>query len=143
MREIIIGQSKIRVRATPLALLYYAQEFNGDLIGDVLKMQGMEQDLSAFNSLVCLKITWAMAKADKGLGVEFPDFTHWVAALESFDFSDPNTFMAVLEEAMDGFFRRGIKQAPLQGHKRPATKAQGSRNTGNRKKGGAQLHGVE
>ena len=41
MREITIGEKTIRVRATPLALLYYRQEFKTDLVGDLISMQEM------------------------------------------------------------------------------------------------------
>jgi hypothetical protein len=41
MREITVGGKQIRVRATPLALLFYKQEFRTDLIGDLISMQEM------------------------------------------------------------------------------------------------------
>ena len=41
MREITISEKTIRVRATPLALLYYRQEFKTDLVGDLISMQEM------------------------------------------------------------------------------------------------------
>ena len=37
MKEITIGENKIGVRATPLALFYYKQEFKADLVSDLLK----------------------------------------------------------------------------------------------------------
>lgn len=36
MRELTIGEKTIRVRATPLALLYYRQEFKADLVSDLI-----------------------------------------------------------------------------------------------------------
>lgn len=110
MREITIGNKKIRVRATPLALLYYKQAFATDLVGDMAKMQGIEEDSSRLDSVVILQITWAMAKADNGPGNQFPSFEGWVAGLDSFDLSDPSTLQAVMEEAADGFFRRGVQK---------------------------------
>lgn len=38
MREILIGEKTVRVRATPLALLYYRQEFKSDLVSDLIKL---------------------------------------------------------------------------------------------------------
>lgn len=105
MREIVIDGKTVRVRATPLALLYYKQEFKSDLIGDLLKMQKMEKDPSQFDSLLFVQIVWAMAKADNPKG--FPGFEKWLEDLGSFDFSDEGLLLAVMEEATDGFFRRG------------------------------------
>lgn len=109
MREITISEKKIRVRATPLTLLFYKQAFGTDLVGDMVKMRGLEKDPSQIDSVVLLQIIWAMAKADVGPGKQFPSFIEWVGALESFDISDPGMMQAVMEEAADGFFRRGVK----------------------------------
>lgn len=108
MKEINLGDKTIRVRATPLALLYYRQEFKTDLIGDLLKLRVMEKDPSQFDSVVFLQIVWAMAKADTGPGNHFPGFESWLSELDCFDISDPNLLPSVMEEAADGFFRRAI-----------------------------------
>ena len=107
MREITIGEKTIRVRATPLALLYYRQEFKADLIGDLISMQEMASDPSQFDALKFLQLIWAMAKADDAKG--FPSFEAWLADLESFDFADADIMTTVIEEATDGFFRGGRK----------------------------------
>ena len=107
MREITIGEKQIRVRATPLALLFYKQEFNADLIGDLISMQEMASDPSQFDALKFLQLIWAMAKADDAKG--FPSFEAWLADMESFDFADNDIMTAVVEEATDGFFRGGRK----------------------------------
>ena len=105
MREITIGEKTIRVRATPLALLFYKQEFSVDLVGDLMSMQNMANDPSQFDALKFLQLIWAMAKADKPEG--FPSFEAWLADMESFDFADNDIMTAVIEEATDGFFRGG------------------------------------
>ena len=105
MREIIIGSKQIRVRATPLALLFYKQEFNADLIGDLISMQEMASDPSQFDALKFLQLIWAMAKADDAKG--FPSFEAWLGGFDSFDFADNDIMTAVVEEATDGFFRGG------------------------------------
>ena len=38
MREIIIGEQQLRIRATPLALLYYKQAFKSDIVADLIKI---------------------------------------------------------------------------------------------------------
>ena len=105
MREITIGEKTIRVRATPLALLFYKQEFNADLIGDLMSMQAMATDPSQFDALKFLQLIWAMNKADKPEG--FPSFEGWLSSLDSIDFDDGDMMTAVIEEAADGFFRGG------------------------------------
>jgi hypothetical protein len=107
MREIQIGDKTIRVRATPLALLFYKQEFNSDLIGDLMSMQNMANDPSQFDALKFLQLIWAMAKADNAK--DFPSFEMWLAMLDAIDFADADTMAAVVEEATDGFFRGGRK----------------------------------
>ena len=108
MREITIGEKQVRVRATPLALLFYKQEFKSDLISDLVKMQGVQSDPSRFEALAFLQIIWALAKADKPEG--FPSFQTWLCGLDSFDFTDQNVMTAVVEEATEGFFRGGKLQ---------------------------------
>jgi len=93
MREITIGEKTIRVRGTTLALLYYKQEFNTDLVGDLMSMQNMVNDPSQFDALKFLQLIWAMAKADDAKN--FPSFE--------------TVMTAVVEEATDGFFRGGRK----------------------------------
>lgn len=109
MKELNIGSSKVRVRATPLALLFYKQEFGTDLLGDLLKMQDVGTDLSKMDSIAFLQLAWAMAKADAFGSGQFPSFVEWVASLDSIDFSDPDFMQMLLEEAMSGFFRTGGK----------------------------------
>ena len=36
MREIKLGDKEVKIRATPLALLFYKQEFKSDLIGAIV-----------------------------------------------------------------------------------------------------------
>lgn len=105
MREINVGETKLRVRATPLALLYYKQEFKTDLLGDLTKLEAVKNDPSKLDTVTLLQIVWAMAKADSS-GQSFPSFIEWVGSLETVDFSDPAFLAAALEEAADGFLRR-------------------------------------
>ena len=48
MREISIGSKTIGLKATPLALLFYKQEFGHDLVGDLVKINGMQENPEAF-----------------------------------------------------------------------------------------------
>ncbi|MCM3208489.1 hypothetical protein [Paenibacillus illinoisensis] len=111
MKELNIGDQIVRVRATPLALIFYNQEFNSDLIGDLVKFRDISEDLSKLDTVAILKLIWAMAKADS-FGKSFPSFEGWVATLEFIDFSDSQFLAAAMEEAQNGFFRKsGVKGA--------------------------------
>jgi hypothetical protein len=111
MRTVNIGGKEVGLKATPLALLYYKQEFKTDLIGDLLKMQEMANDPSALDSIAILQIAWAMNKAAEH-GKSFPHFESWLAQFEYVDFSDANTMTAIMDEAADGFFRGGSRTKP-------------------------------
>lgn len=104
MRELTIGNKEIRVRATPLALLFYKQEFGTDLIGDMVKFSASAGDMTKIDTVSLLQLIWAMSKADN-LGKQFPSFEKWLADLESIDFTDESFIIAAVEEAQDGFFR--------------------------------------
>ena len=107
MREIAISDKQIRLRATPLALLFYKQEFNVDLVGDLMSIKNLANDPSQFDALKFLQLIWAMAKADDAKN--FPSFETWLSSFENFDFADADVMTAVVEEATDGFFRGGRK----------------------------------
>jgi len=111
MTEIKIGEKEIRLRATPLALLYYKQEFKSDLFGDLIKMQDVAKDISKIDTVTCLQLIWAMNKADN-FGKPFPSFEKWLAELESIDFTDPTFLVAAIEEAVDGFLGKRGKPKP-------------------------------
>lgn len=111
MRTIKIGEKEIGLKATPLALLFYRQEFKTDLIGDLLKMQAIADDPSALDSVALLQIAWAMNKAAEGTGKAFPHFESWLEQFEYVDFSDADMLTEIMNEAADGFFRRGSRTA--------------------------------
>jgi len=112
MREVPIDGRQVRIRATPVALLYYKQAFGVDLTSDLLRMRGMtEENLEAFDGCVVLQMAWAMAKADQGPGKSFPSFEGWLTGMESVDLGDLALAAGVMEEAADGFFR-GTRPVP-------------------------------
>ena len=114
MRTTIIGGKKIQLRANPLALLFYKQAFDSDLIADLLKLQSLQSlqdgDFSSLDTVSLFQIAYAMNKAAKPTDV-FPKFEEWLAQFETIGFDDPQWIVDVVEEAADGFFRSG-KSAP-------------------------------
>ena len=148
MKTVKMGEKEIGLKATPLALLYYKQEFKTDLLGDLIKLAGNlaksggdliklaelaekgnndvninDLDLDAIaaelDTVAILKLVWAMNKASEGPGKPFPGFESWLEKLEVFDLTDQTFIGTVIREAMDGFFRGGIGAAKP----RPAKKA--------------------
>ena len=114
MRTAIIGGKEIQLRANPLALLFYKQAFDSDLIADLLKLQSLQSlqdgDFSSLDMVSLFQIAYAMNKAAKPADV-FPTFEEWLAQFETIGFDDPQWIVDVVEEAADGFFRSG-KSAP-------------------------------
>jgi|LFRM01.1.fsa_nt_gb hypothetical protein len=108
MRTVKIGDKELGLRATPLALLYYKQAFDKDLIEDLVSFQNMAEiengDFSGFDSVKILQICYAMNKADN-FGKQFPDFEKWLSKLDSIDLADQEFMLAIIEEATNGFFR--------------------------------------
>lgn len=120
MREIMIGDQEIRVRATSLALLFYRQEFKSDLLADLSKLVDLkakdgetdvEQMMERFDIIAIYQVVWAMAKADAFGKGDFPSFFKWFSELDSASLYDANVLVAVMEEVQEGFFRRGVKGA--------------------------------
>jgi hypothetical protein len=114
VRTAIIGGKKIQLRANPLALLFYKQAFDRDLIADILKLQSLQSlqdgDFSSLDTISLFQIAYVMNKAAKPADV-FPKFEEWLAQFETIGFDDPQWIIDVVEEATDGFFRPG-KSAP-------------------------------
>ena len=93
MKEIAIGDNAVRIRATPIALVFHKQEFDNDLLGNIMAMETIKKDPSKLDSVAFLQMIWAMAKADAfGNDKEFPSFLMWVGGLKSFDLLDKDLF---------------------------------------------------
>jgi hypothetical protein len=111
LKEIKIGDKEVKIKATPLALLFYKQEFSTDLVGDLVAFKDLKEDISKINLLVVLQMTWAMAKAEHfGNEGSFSSFEVWLSKFEQVDFTDKDFLVAVLEEATDGFFHGSTGQ---------------------------------
>lgn len=107
-RKAIIGGKEIELRANTLALLYYRQEFDRDLIGDIMKMQELQDgDLTKFDSVLILQVAYALNRASASPYAKFPTFFDWVIQFENIDFTDEEWILNIVHESMDGFFRSG------------------------------------
>lgn len=105
MTVVTIGSQEVALKATPLALLFYKQEFGSDLLADLAKFEQVQKNLANLDTVAILQLIWAMAKAANGLGKPFPPFAKWLEGLDSIDFSDADLINAVVDEAANGFFR--------------------------------------
>ena len=114
MRTTNIGGKEIQLRANPLALLFYKQAFDRDLIADIIKLQSLQSlqdgDFSSLDMISLFQIAYAMNKAASPKDA-FPPFEDWLASFDTIGFDNPQWIMDVVEEAADGFFRSG-KSAP-------------------------------
>lgn len=115
MRIVKLGTKEIELRATPLALLYYRQEFNADLMADFISLQSLarmdEGDFSGLDTVKILQLVYAMNKAAH-MGKSFPKFEPWLTNIEQLDFSDSRWMLGVIEEAQDGFLHSGKAADP-------------------------------
>lgn len=109
MRTIKMGNKEIGLRATPLALLFYQQDFKTDLLADLASLQKMagmvKGDFSGLDSMKILQLIYAMHKADSFGKKKCPDFVSWLSKLDSIDFADQDFITGIVNEAIDGFFR--------------------------------------
>jgi len=112
MEKVEINNKKIGLRASPMALLFYQQEFDSDLVADLAEFQESNMDritqgdFTNFNSVKLLQMVWAMNKASNYPG-DFPIFEEWVNSFESFNVTNPKLITSIISEATDGFFRSG------------------------------------
>lgn len=82
MRELLIGEKEIRVRATAPALFYYKREFKSDLISDLIKVfSGTFSFISAVTGKKVSEITEEDLEALKNGEME-------IDALDSFEFDN-------------------------------------------------------
>lgn len=105
MREVKIGDKTISIKATPIALLYYKQEFGTDMIADLIQLSQINESNVSINGLTLLQLVWAMNKAAEGVGKPFPSFANWLLSFENFDVTDADAIQSIINEAVDGFFR--------------------------------------
>ena len=103
-RDLKIGDKEIRVRATPLTLLFYKQEFKSDLMGDMAKLESVKDNIANLDITIILQMIWAMNKSDN-YGNSFPNFIDWLGSFESIDLTDTTLYKGTMEETAEGFFR--------------------------------------
>ncbi|OJF16918.1 MAG: hypothetical protein A6D91_08955 [Bacillaceae bacterium G1] len=128
MKEIVIGDGKVlRLKGSPLSLLYYRQEFGSDLLGDLVGMvtaiagaQALQTgeidpsklNLNALDSVAILRLIWTLAKTAEGPSKQFPSFETWLAQTEELNIFNGSLLQAIFEEVQRAFFRGGTSMAP-------------------------------
>ena len=134
MREVQVGDGKVlRLKGSPLSLLYYQQEFGRDLLGDLAgmltglvgaqalavgKVDATKLNFSALDSVAILRLVWTLARTDVGPAGKFPGFEAWLAENEDLNIFDVDLLQAVFEEVQQAFFRPGKTVAPAAQGKR-------------------------
>lgn len=139
MPEVRLGERRIPVRGSALAMVFFRQEFGADM-ADVLarvlmgflrafpsvagksieELSGLQLDpaeitpeslaTAELDALGTLQLVWAMAKAEAYPG-PWPPFEPWVAGLGDADITDVAFVTAALEVAADGLFRRPAEES--------------------------------
>lgn len=106
-KTIRLGDNDIQVRATALTLLFYKQAFKRDLLGDLMTLQALEEDITQFDGLILLQFMYAMAKTEAvsdNLGKSYPTFEQWLSKLNRLDFSGEE-IAEMVEVITDAYFR--------------------------------------
>lgn len=138
MPEVRLGDRRIPVQGSAVAMLYFRQEFGCDM-SDVLArvlmgflrafpsvagrsiqdLSGLELDpaeitpeslaSAELDALGTLQLVWAMAKAAV-YPRRWPSFEPWVASLGDANITDVEFITAALGVAADGLFRRPAEE---------------------------------
>ena len=116
MRTVTIGDKQIALRANPLALFYYRQTFNQDMMAAVMELQGKMQrvgegDYFSLDMVGIFQLAYAMHKAAEPNKVQ-TSFEEWLSHFDGLGLGEEeNWIVDVVQEAIDGLFRTG-KPAP-------------------------------
>lgn len=127
MHEVQIGDKVLKLKGSPLSLLYYRQEFDRDLLGDLVgmltavagaqalqtgKVDESNLNLGALDSVAILRLVWTLARTAAGPTGQFPSFMSWLVENEEIDIFDTDLLTAVFEETQKAFFRNRKAMAP-------------------------------
>ena len=116
MRTVTIGDKQIALRANPLALFFYRQTFNQDMMAAVMELQGKMQrvgegDYFSLDMVGIFQLAYAMHKAAEPNKVQ-TSFEEWLSHFDGLGLGEEeNWIVDVVQEAIDGLFRTG-KPAP-------------------------------
>ena len=116
MRTVTIGDKQIALRANPLALFYYRQAFDSDMMADIMhlsrKMQKVgEGDFSYLDFIDIFQVAYALHKAAEPNKVQM-SFEEWLSQFDGLGLGEEENWVVdVVQEAIDGLFRTG-KPAP-------------------------------
>jgi hypothetical protein len=116
MRTVTIGDKQIALRANPLALFFYRQTFNQDMMAAVMELQGKMQrvgegDYFSLDMVGIFQLAYAMHKAAEPNKVQM-SFEEWLSQFDGLGLGEEENWVVdVVQEAIDGLFRTG-KPAP-------------------------------
>jgi len=113
MRTVELGGRTFDIKAGPLSIFYFNDEFGSSILTDYAKIfggkpedEGQEfyESLAQFDWPSALRVTWALAKT--ATPKDFPPFPRWIGGFEYLNMGDSDFVLAVLEEATHGLFRK-------------------------------------
>lgn len=101
MRRGKIFGRDVEMQGSPLTLLIYKREFEGDLFADLVEaMSGETYDMEAF-----MRFAWAMAKTRND---EIADYEHWLEEFPAeFSLLEGQAALGVILSAADAELFRG------------------------------------
>lgn len=100
MKQIKLGNTEVKILGTPMTAYHYKKAFGQSFSGDLMALQRISEDQSAFDDINLLQMIWAMAKTcDKNI----KPFVNWLEEIEFLNLGD--VIDEVTEEAMDATFR--------------------------------------
>lgn len=102
MKTIKLGNKEITIVGSPMTPYFYKKSFNQSFSGDLMNLQGFEEDNSKFDDVNILQMIWAMECTHK-MGKDIKDFEGWLAEFEYFDLTE--VISDVVDEAMNATFR--------------------------------------
>ena len=80
---------------------FYKRAFKQSLSGDLMEMEGFEEDKTKFDDINILQMIWAMEYTHR-MGQGMKDFEGWLAEFEYLDLSE--VIGDVFEEVMNATF---------------------------------------
>ena len=123
MRTVTIGDKQIALRANPLALFFYRQTFNQDMMAAVMELQGKMQrvgegDYFSLDMVGIFQLAYAMHKAAEPNKVQ-TSFEEWLSHFDGLGLGEEeNWIVDVVQEAIDGLFRTGKPASEKRGAKK-------------------------
>lgn len=130
-RTVELGGRTFDIKAGPLSIFYFHEEFGNSIMEDYARMTAVSPEaasdkefyelLAQYDWPATLRLTWAFEKTADLNPNAFPPFDRWIGEFEYLNMGDHDFFIEVLGEATRGLFR-ARDQVQKQEERRESTK---------------------